>query len=444
MSEHTHLSPAAPRMGRQTVLLLAALLPAILVTIRHVPVSYPEGDFILNVLSVIKTGHVSATFTPDTYPYLVGTAYRLKGFLGFLVLQSILYILLAACVLWLMRRLATSARAWLLPAAWCVCLDPDLLSSLPKVWDTELVCMLLLAFTALAVATLVFPSVWRLAGLATVWGFGISVRPNFALLILPVLYALWLAQPVLAPSTLLRSGPERPGQVRFRSWLLQAAAVLLGACVVLLLANRLSHGAFYLPQNGPYNFFAGANAYTIPALLHRFNAEDSVPPALAALGIYPGPQHDATYSLALRGVYTHQALVFLTSHPLRWLGLCCVKLMTLLRADTKTHPLLTAGWLLKIITAMCVPGWLAVLAWGRRLEAVDRLILLTVASYILPFLLTNADPRFRTPLDVLVLTHAVGLLLRGRAQAADARAPTSEGADVPAAPVFSRRGPLHT
>ena len=421
MSERMHPSPAVPRFGRQAALLLAGLLPVILLTVRHVPVSYPEGDFILNVLAVIKTGHVSSTFTPDTYPYLAGTAYRLRGFFGFLALQAALYLLLAITMLWLARRLAGPARGWLLPAVLFLCLDPDLLSSLPKVWDTELVCLLLLAFTALSVAALALPSAARLAGLAAVWGLGLSVRPNFALLIFPVFYGLWLTRPVMT---------------RSRIWLVQAAAVSFGACAVLLVANRVAHGAFYLPQNGPYNLFAGTNAYSASALLHHLNAEASVPPALAALGIHLGPQHDASYSLALRGVYMHSSLVFLASHPLQWLGLCLVKLVTLLRADTKTHPMFTPGWLLKVLTALCLPLWLAMLAWARRqgrLGAADRLILVIVASYILPFLLTNADPRFRTPLDVLVLTHAMSLLLRGRARAENAGKPGIQSATMPAA-----------
>jgi hypothetical protein len=33
--------------------------------------------------------------------------------------------------------------------------------------------------------------------------------------------------------------------------------------------------------------------------------------------------------------------------------------------------------------------------------------------YAIPFLVTNSDPRFRAPLDILAITHGVGLLSRG-------------------------------
>ena len=48
---------------------------------------------------------------------------------------------------------------------------------------------------------------------------------------------------------------------------------------------------------------------------------------------------------------------------------------------------------------------------GRApLDRFDRLLLIVYAAYILPFLLTNFDPRFRIPLDVLLLLHSIRLL----------------------------------
>jgi len=381
--------------------MLLILVPVVLVTIWRVPLSFPEGDFVMNVLSVARTGHVASTFTPDTYPYLAGIAYRTHGITGFLLEQAAVYLLLAASLLWLLRALigapATTyaARAALLGTL-VICLDPDLLSSIPKVWDTGLTSLLLIAFAGLCLQAARRASPSALFCLATVWGIGVSVRPNFALLLLPILYLLALSHE--------------------KSRLLKLAGVVLWAAAISLGINRLAHGSFYVAQNGPYNFFAGANAYTEAALLRSFNAESSIQPALAAFGVHSSDYYD----LALRPVYMHLALAFLRSHPLQWLGLGCIKLMTLLRPDTKTHPVFTPGWVIKVFTSLCVPVWLVTLAAVpnqvpsqlRRLEPQDKLMLILVASYVLPFLLTNADPRFRTPLDVLVLAHAASLIAR--------------------------------
>ena len=371
------------------------LIPLAVLAAWRIPVTYPEGDFVMNALDVSKTGHVSSTFTPDTYPYLAGSVYAVAGLRGFLLAQGIVYLLLAWAVLWLIRVMSLGVRAALI-AAMLVCADPDLLASIPKVWDTELTALLLLTFTSLCVLALRQACSGRLAPgllltIATVWGVGASVRPNFALLLLPILY-------VLAAS-------------REKVWVLWAMGVAGWGWLTLALVNTVTHGSFYVAQNGPYNFFAGANPYTQAALLRLLNAEASVAPALAALGVHLGPDNDAAYRVA-RATYMHDALSFVGGHPLQWLWLCGVKLVTLLRADTKTHAMFTFGWLIKGMTALCVPVWLAILVLLKKMDRRDRLILIVVASYILPFLLTNADPRFRTPLDALVLAHAASLIVR--------------------------------
>jgi 4-amino-4-deoxy-L-arabinose transferase-like glycosyltransferase len=404
------LGPAAS-FRRQFLLLLLFLLPLTLLVAWRVPVTYPEGDFVNNLLDAARTGHVGSTFTPDAYPYLAGTAYRLAGVRGFLALQAALYLLLGCVMLWLVRALAGSTRAAVL-AVLVICLDPDLILSIAKVWDTGLTCLLLIGFATLSLASARRPSATVLLALATVWGLGMAVRPNFALLGIALAYLL--------PA------------VRVKAWPLKLAATVAWGCGTLLLANLLAHGSFYVAQNGPYNFFAGANPYTRAALLHLYNGESSVPLALSALGIHVGTQADATYDLALRSTYMHHALRFIASHPLRWLGLCSLKMLTLLRPDLKAHALLTVAGAVKVLTCLCVPLWLTTLGLttlglttlglttlglttrgaAKKLEPADRLMLVLAACYILPFLLTNADPRFRPPLDALVLAHAASLIAR--------------------------------
>ncbi len=402
IKERDHMSEAQPPQlasyRRQLLLLLLILGPIALLIAWRLPVTYPEGDFIMNVLDVAKTGHVPSIFTPDTYPYLAGMAYKKAGVHGFLAEQVLIYLLLAASVLWLVRLLTRSFHAVLLCAV-LICLHPDLLVSIPRVWDTTLTTLLLIVFAALCVYASRQPSPVLLLAIATLWGLGISVRPNFALLIFPLVYLLFM----------VRTTP-RKGRSSFARPSLQLAGMLAWAFAVLLLANRLTHGSFYLARNGPYNFFAGANPYTQAALLRLLNAESSIPLALAAVGIYPTYEYDLTLS----PLYTHAALLFIRTHPLQWLWLGVLKLFTLLRADTKSHPTLSLAWLVQVLTTLCVPLWLGSLALCRKLDPADKLLLVLVASYILPFLLTNADPRFRPALDVLVLCHAASLILRRR------------------------------
>jgi hypothetical protein len=55
----------------------------------------------------------------------------------------------------------------------------------------------------------------------------------------------------------------------------------------------------------------------------------------------------------------------------------------------------------------------ALLLPGRQpLSFDDKLLLVVELLYILPFLITNSDPRLRVPLDALLLLHLVSLLYR--------------------------------
>jgi hypothetical protein len=388
---------------------LLLLLPFACFAALRMPLTYPEGDFILNVMDVVHTGHVSSTFTPDTYPYLVGMLDRVGGARLVVLSQAGLYLLLALWVYGLLRVLEVGRRMSFL-AALVIALDPDLLSSISKIWDTEITCLLLVVLAAGCVRMLRAlleahtTSLGWIAGLGCLWGFGMTIRPNFALLALPILYVLW--------NVLQAEGR--------RAWLIRVGTGIVCAVAVFAGMNTLAHGSFYVAQNGPYNFFAGANAHTDKALREFYNAESSVPLALADLGVHlgapVGANADPAYDLTLRPLYMHEGFVFLREHPLDWLWLGGVKLVTLLRPDNKAHATRTPAGMMKGLTSLCVVVWAG--AWmvarvrGYAVDKADVVVLITMGAYVLPFLLTNADPRFRVPLDVVLLAHAGALMAR--------------------------------
>ncbi len=362
------------------------LIFAALVAARFIPFSHAEGDLALNLLDCLRTGHISSTFLPGFYPFLCSFFYKPVGPGGVIALQVAMYFGIAALTWSTILRLSSNPPGAALLTA-LILLDPDLLSSIPKLWDTEI--------TVLFVSALLFLSLairqrgyLQVVLLGIVWGLSLAVRPNLLVLGVPIAYAL-------------RLGYGKAAYLR--------GAVVAGLAIfTLAAANTVAHGSFYLPQNGPYNLFAGANPHTQSALIHAYNAEPSIPPAMADHG-YPAVYW---YALSLKPVYTRFALAFIQAHPFEWLWLGLVKLATLLRPDTKTHALLTGAGLVKLLTSLSTPLWLALLASSRPLGRIDRIFLVFAAAYVLPFLITNADPRFRPPLDVLVLTHSAVLILR--------------------------------
>ncbi|HWZ00865.1 MAG TPA: hypothetical protein VNX17_07290 [Edaphobacter sp.] len=114
--------------------------------------------------------------------------------------------------------------------------------------------------------------------------------------------------------------------------------------------------------------------------------------------------------------YTRRAILFAIHNPREELKLVVLKLFTFFRPDTKLHALFSAFGLMKSFLALPVFLFLAALLFPGRppLAFEDKLLITFEVVYILPFLLTNSDPRFRMPLDALLLLHLASLLYRRR------------------------------
>ena len=73
----------------------------------------------------------------------------------------------------------------------------------------------------------------------------------------------------------------------------------------------------------------------------------------------------------LQSFYTRQGLRFAAFHPIEEVKLVFLKLITLLRPDTRLHPLLTSQGLVKLVVSL--PIFLAVFSFiaNRHLRAAD-------------------------------------------------------------------------
>jgi hypothetical protein len=271
-------------------------------------------------------------------------------------------------------------------------LYPDVLISIKKVWDTNITIALMMSIFALLLTILRRGlSTSRAVSVGLLWGLSINVRPNFPALVLPIAFTFWCARPS-------DWGAKR---------VLSSGALALGfAFLVVALVSAVAHGSFFVPGNGPYNLYAGANPFTQQALLASLNAEPSIYPALRSEGFGSDVN---VYSPALRPYYVRASLRFVREHPLGEVKLFGLKLLTLLRPDTKIHPWGSPGGALKTLEALTVPCWLIALLISRNCGWAneDWLVFTFVLAYIAPFVITNSDPRFRVPLDILVLTHGI-------------------------------------
>jgi hypothetical protein len=176
----------------------------------------------------------------------------------------------------------------------------------------------------------------------------------------------------------------------------------------------------FLPHNGPYNLFAGANEYTEQGL-NAMSAENSIIPALKDRGIVAEQHWDQPDSvpgvndirdLQYERLYTHEAIAYMEAHPLTIIELPALKFVTLLRPDTKAHNAKSAAGIAKVVLAFVFPAWIIVgFLLPRPGQGVTRVIVpLTIFIYIVPFLLTVSAPRFRVAIDILCLVEIVAML----------------------------------
>lgn len=382
------------------------------------PFSKPMSNYWTDASVIARTGWLGQRFTPSGYPFTMALSLALMPAhpqIGFALEQGVFHLLLVLLLWLVMRRLHASPAA----ALWGTLLlqaDPDLLLSVEKVWDVAFSTWLLLLIAWLALRALqdgatLADCCWLAAAL----GYCSFDRPNYIFLVPALVGAVWFARRRVRNSNL--------------QWVRPVVAAGLILCVTYMGLSLLTYREVRTPENGAYNLFAGNNQFSRAALLEHLNAEPSIVPALAADGILLQNGNPAYASLI--PFYRQASRRFAWHHPLQELTLVGIKFWTLLRPDTKVHPLWSVAGMGKLSLAMFVPVWLFAVVSTKRggspLLPGDWLVLAMAALYILPFLMTNADPRFRTPLDILVAAHTVALFWRNRYQGEPQQAAADAG-----------------
>jgi hypothetical protein len=380
------------------LLLLITTVLSIAVALRT-HVTYPMPGYQVDTVEWAATGRVADTFTPLAYPLFAGPAYRLAGDRGIVISQILLQLALSA-VCYLMLRELRLPPSWSAYGSLPVVLFPDLILSVTKLWELTLGTFLFLLFVlaSLRIAHSVAAPTLKLTAIAAlIFAAAIFCRPNLILLFF-ILIVLLLSRTNLSFA--------------------RAAAhtvIFLGITVAgFSLLGIASHGSIYFPRNGPYNLYAGHNPQTKAALLNHLNAEYSLIPDFYAS--HPGEPVPDFYSPEIGATYTRRSIDFAIHHPVEEIKLLFLKLFIFFHPDTKLHALLSPFGIVKSLLALPVLLFLAALILPGRppLTFDDKLLFAFEVVYILPFILTNSDPRFRTPLDALLLLHLVSLLYRRR------------------------------
>lgn len=347
-----------------------------------------------------KTSRIVNIFTPDFYPAMLGEGLRLFGKCGPVLMQLLMYVVFTVLV-YCIFCLLDITKGYAALFAGLVSLCPDLITGINKIWDIEASCTV---FAAIVCCILLITKkgirFGRTILIGIVWGVGVAIRPNFPTLALPIVYAIWVSLP--------RSGNKYAKLLLHFSF---AIAIAFGTVASL---NRFSHGSFFWPQNGPYNFYAGANEYTSDSLKStQLNGEISIGPALMKMGVLK--TNVELNDVQMNKLYMDNGIAFIRAHPLEWtVKLSVLKFITMLRPDTKIHPIYSPQGLARVLVSIASIMWIILLydrirsGWKR----VDTITVLLIVSYSLPFLLTNSDPRYGLPLNLFLWTVVISYLYK--------------------------------
>lgn len=255
-------------------------------------------------------------------------------------------------------------------------------------------------------ATAVFFHPYFVVNIARVNDNGINVAMTARLFVLafsasPASGGAWLgAMAAIRPNVvsvlpLVIIGGTWPGA--FSAW--RRAAVVLAAGVLIYVAFSVTAADRFLfwPANGPYNLFAGNNPAALESLRVEYNAEPSLAEGLGWCGIADAPKAVAPAS------YLSCTLRFLTSEPVAAGRVTLYKAYTFLwRPNLRLAD--GAAQVAVQLVAVALPLWWWIRS-GYEIVVARRLFDARATWFVLlfaaPFVLTNADPRFRLPLDVV-------------------------------------------
>jgi hypothetical protein len=364
-------------------------------SLAFVPFSKPAPIYVQTAEELLRGQKTPSDFWPVGYTGFLFVFLKIGGLAGLFVGQAIAYggiIILAYAIL---RFLRVGRKAAFVGTT-LVMLHPYLWINIKRIVDNNLAVLLMLGFV-LFLLKIRLEGIGRLGAalFGVLCGWMVLVRANDILLLPLAVFLLAFHKSRRGPTQLW------PGLL----------ALIAGLATIVVTAVVITGQFYILPSNGGYNFFAGANDFSRDALLAKYNAEGSIGPALVHYGI----SADSPRS------YWRLGMQYVRSRPMDYLFLALLKLLTLFRPDYRQ--LYTSGiaspWVLVVVqTLLATPVliWLSIRWHFRNVKmAIGALpICLLAILYVTPFLLTNADPRFRLPLDIVLVLDATYCWNAGR------------------------------
>jgi hypothetical protein len=372
---------------------LATLLATI--AIIKLPFENIIGNYVDDLGKLSSGQKLHHNFTPVGYPFVLLPAYLIAGIKGVQIFQGLIYIAAIGIIANLTWRKREDGFQWVsVITMLCVTCHPYMILNINRSNDNAVSILYLATFMVWLFSKRGDSTgAWRLISIGLVIGLWTLTRPNI-ITVLPVVFILIYAD----------RGFSFTSTSKALGLVLASAALTYGSAAYLTTAE-----ATFWPSNGPYNFYAGNNEFSNNYLIRLRNAENSLEPALALHDALPigGDPHNVTPI-----TYSRLAKEHIMRHPAEFLNGAWLKLGVILgpdlrQAQTPLKKVVQFGLALPFFFWLCIN-----LMVIKNILSIKRLAPIAfVMFYFLPFVISNADPRFRLPiLDIFMIIHS-GLLL---------------------------------
>ena len=362
------------------------------VAIRMVPYSNPGPGMLNDARALLATGHTTMPFFETGYNGLLALGLWLGGLNGILFLQAVTYIA-SVLLTYALITIAGGRRIAAVIAALLVAINPYMVVNIKRTADNNLEIPSLLGMV------LVLVWIWHggkgirvviAAGLTA--GIAVIARSNFAPLIALALWPLWV-----------------------RSRFADAVMIVAIALSLVLTTNRRLTGHWILtPTHGAYTFYIGANAFTAHSLVREYNSEGSLESALKADHVDLKGMDAYSFGNAHPEIFWRLGLRYVVEHPVKFLGLGLLRIITTFRPDYRqlaTSKTASPGVLIVVQTCLALIAvvWIATrICLARAVGIFDGILAIPIVVLLLvPLFFFNSDPRFRRPIEVIMIADTV-------------------------------------
>lgn len=344
---------------------------------------------------VLQGSPIGYTGYPIGYPAFLVLALKCGGLEGVFVAQALLYLGILLLAYRILRSLGVEERV----AFWVsglLGLHPYLILNIKRIVDSNLAVFLMVAFVyALMELRKKGLHLIGAVGCGLLFGYMVLDRQNM-LSVLPLAFVALFYRRKRHPKEILLVG------------LLALTALGTMAMVTIPIKGRFSVLQTYY---GAYNFFAGANPHTFSELIRNYDAEYSIGPALADLGL-PSVSFGRS-DPKWKTLYLRLGTDYIRQHPWKYGGLTLFKILTFFRPDYRRSSVSglapsSVVLLVQTLLALPLPVWLYT-RWRTRGVVTPLQGPMAVPLFFLwliPFAFSNVDPRLRLPMDVVLILDA--------------------------------------